>query len=74
MSNPLGSPLHPQPSTINPPHTMHARFKLDSRSSVAVYHCISHTVRREFLDEAAKEILRKQLWQVADYCGIQVLT
>jgi len=53
---------------------MHARFKLDSRSSVAVYHCLSHTVRREFFDEAAKEILRKQLWQVADYCGIQVLT
>jgi putative transposase len=24
--------------------------------------------------DAAKEILRKQLWQIADYCGVQILT
>jgi len=53
---------------------MFSRFKVDSRSSAAVYHCISHSVRKEFFDETAKEILRKQLWQVADYCGVHVLT
>jgi len=53
---------------------MTTRFKLDSRSTTAVYHCISHTVRKEFLDDRAKEVFRKQLWQIADYCGIQVLT
>lgn len=26
------------------------------------------------LDDVAKEVLRKQLWQIADYCGVQVCT
>jgi REP element-mobilizing transposase RayT len=26
------------------------------------------------LDDSAKEILRKQLWQIADYCGVHILT
>jgi hypothetical protein len=39
-----------------------------------VYHCHSHTVAEVFLDDRAKEILRKHLWQVADYCGLHVLT
>jgi len=26
------------------------------------------------LDDVAKEVLRKQLWQIADYCGVEVLT
>jgi REP element-mobilizing transposase RayT len=26
------------------------------------------------LDDPAKEVLRKQLWQIADFCGVQILT
>ena len=53
---------------------MNPRFKIESRHSAAVYHCMSHTVSEVRLDDAAKEILRKQLWQVADYCGVRILT
>jgi len=55
-------------------HVMFPRYKVDSRSSAAVYHCLSHTVSEVYLDSCAKEILRKQLWQIADYCGVQILT
>jgi REP element-mobilizing transposase RayT len=41
----------------------------------AVYHCISRTVNGERLfDEDAKEMLRWQMWQIADYCGVSILT
>ncbi|MDR1010813.1 MAG: transposase [Opitutaceae bacterium] len=41
----------------------------------AVYHCISRTVNGERLfDEDAKEMLRRQMWQIADYCGVTILT
>ncbi|MDR1010578.1 MAG: transposase, partial [Opitutaceae bacterium] len=41
----------------------------------AVYHCISRTVNGErLLDEDAKEMLRRQMWQIADYCGVTILT
>jgi REP element-mobilizing transposase RayT len=53
---------------------MYPRYKVESRHSPAVYHCLSHTVSEVFLDDRAKEILRKHLWQVADYCGVHVLT
>ena len=53
---------------------MFSRFKIDSRHSAAVYHCLTHTVRKEFFDDTAKEVLRKQLWQIADYCGLEILT
>ena len=52
-----------------------ARIKLDSGKEEAVYHCMTRTVNGErLLDDVAKEVLRKQLWQVADYCGVQILT
>jgi len=36
---------------------------------------MSRTVNGERLfDNTAKEIFRKQMWQVADYCGVQILT
>src|SRR5689334_10648111 len=40
-----------------------------------VYHCMSRTVNGErlFLNPE-KEVFRKQLWQIADYCGLEVLT
>jgi putative transposase len=52
-----------------------ARIKLDSGRTAAVYHCMTRTVNGErLLDDVAKEVLRKQLWQVADYCGLEILT
>lgn len=51
------------------------RIKVDSAQATAVYHCMSRTVNGERLfDDTAKEVLRKQLWQVADFCGVEVLT
>jgi putative transposase len=50
-------------------------MKIPAVEAEAVYHCMSRTVNGEWLwDDTAKEVLRKQLWQVADYCGVQVLT
>ena len=41
----------------------------------AVYHCISRSVNGAFLfDAVSKERLRQQLWQVADFSGVEVLT
>lgn len=40
-----------------------------------IYHCISRTVNGEWLfDDVAKEVLRRQIWQVADFCGVEVVT
>ena len=56
-------------------HMRIPRLKIESRSSEAVYHCMSRTVNGErWLDDTAKEVLRKQLWQIADYCGVHILT
>ena len=35
---------------------------------------MSHTVTEVRLDDPANEVLRKQLWLVADFCGVHVLT
>jgi putative transposase len=52
-----------------------ARIKIPAEAGEAVYHCISRTVNGERLfDETAREVLRKQLWQVADFCGVNILT
>lgn len=52
-----------------------ARIKIDADESPAVYHCVTRTVNGEMLfDDTAKEVLRKQLWQVADYCGVEITT
>lgn len=52
-----------------------ARIKVPPKESEAVYHCVSRTVNGEMLfDDVAKEILRRQIWQVADYCGVQIIT
>ncbi len=51
-----------------------ARIKA-SREETAVYHCVTRTVNGEFLfDDQAKEVLRKQLWKTAAFCGVEVLT
>jgi putative transposase len=52
-----------------------ARIKVPAGEAEAVYHCISRTVNGEWLfDDAAKEVLRRQLWQVAEFCGVQIVT
>ena len=51
----------------------HARLKIRNQS--AVYHCVSRTVNREMLfHRMAKEVLRKHIWQVAEFSGVEVLT
>ena len=41
----------------------------------AVYHCISRVVGgSRLLGDVEKEVLRKQMRQVADFCGVEVLT
>lgn len=51
------------------------RIKLLREEGEAVYHCISRTVNGEWLlDDTSKEMLRRQMWLVAEYCGVQVLT
>ena len=41
----------------------------------AVYHVMTRTVNGERLFKVReKEILRKMIWQVADFCGVEVLT
>lgn len=52
-----------------------ARIKVAAEDGEALYHCMTRTVNGERLfDDRAKEVLRKQLWQVADYCGVQIIT
>ncbi len=53
----------------------HARIKVSTAESEAAYHCVTRTVNGEWLfDDVAKEVLRRQLWQVADYCGVLIYT
>lgn len=52
-----------------------ARIKAPTQTGDSIYHVMTRTVNGAFLfDDPAKETLRKQLWQVADYCGVQILT
>ncbi|WPJ94655.1 transposase [Coraliomargarita algicola] len=49
------------------------RTKVHGRD--AVYHCMTRVVNGERLFQGReKEMLRKMIWQVADFCGVQVLT
>ena len=50
-----------------------SRLKIVGRS--AIYHCVTRTVNKEYIiDRVAKEVLRKQLWQIADFSGVEVIT
>ena len=52
-----------------------SRIKVRPGEGRAVYHCVTRTVNKEMLiDRRAKEILRKQIWQIADFSGVQILT
>ena len=51
------------------------RIKIAPHMGAAIYHCMSRTVNGErYLDDPAKEVFRKQMWQIAEFCGVQVLT
>ena len=50
-----------------------ARLKVVGES--AVYHCVTRVVGGAMLlDKRAKEVLRKQLWRMAEFCGVEILT
>ena len=52
-----------------------ARIKVPSDEGPGTYHAVTRTVNGEWLfDDVAKEVLRKQLWQIAEYCGVEILT
>jgi REP element-mobilizing transposase RayT len=52
-----------------------ARLKVNSEMGEAVYHVMTRTVNGErLLDDVAKEVLRKQLWLTAEFCGVEILT
>ncbi|TVP80997.1 MAG: transposase [Puniceicoccaceae bacterium] len=45
------------------------------RGDVATYHCMTRTVNGEHLfNVRCREVLRKMIWQVADFSGVRVLT
>ncbi len=49
------------------------RLKVGGRE--AIYHCMTRTVNGELLfEDREKEMLRKMMHQVADFCGVEVLT
>ncbi|MDA0346087.1 MAG: transposase [Verrucomicrobia bacterium] len=50
-----------------------ARLKVLGQS--AVYHCVTRVVGGAMLlDKQAKEVLRKQIWYMARFCGVEILT
>lgn len=52
-----------------------ATARITVTSEPTVYHVISRVTRGEFLfGDLEKERLRKMLWQMADFCGVEVLT
>jgi REP element-mobilizing transposase RayT len=51
------------------------RIKIAAESGEGIYHCMSRTVNgARLFGTVEKEVFRKQLWQLADFCGVQVLT
>ncbi len=51
------------------------RIKVAPELGEAAYHCMTRTVNGERLfTDLDKEVLRKQLWVVAEFCGLQIVT
>lgn len=51
------------------------RLKVDAKEEEAYYHCISRIAGGQWLLGAVeKEVLRRQVWAVAEYCGLEVVT
>lgn len=50
-----------------------ARIKV--KGQAAVYHCVTRVVGGAMLlDDRAKEVLRKQMWYMARFCGVEILS
>lgn len=50
-------------------------MKIPPEKGEAYYHAMSRTVNGDWLfGDVEKETLRRHIWQVADYCGIQLIT
>ena len=51
------------------------RIKFDPSKGEACYHCVTRSVNGERLFlQTDQEVLRRMIWRVADYCGLQVIT
>lgn len=51
------------------------RLKRDAQIEDGIYHCISRVAGDEWLlKDREKEMLRKQMWVVAEYCGLVIIT
>ncbi len=51
------------------------RVKVPSSEEEACYHCISRTVGRAYLfGDVEKELIRNQIWLLAEYCGVEIVT
>lgn len=51
------------------------RIKIPAEEEMAAYHVISHTVNGErLLDEKSREVFCRQMWTVAEFCGVKILT
>ena len=54
------------------PRMRQARIKVPSDEGLGVYHAMTRTVNRERLfGDGDQEILRRQIWQVAEYTGVE---
>lgn len=52
-----------------------SRIKINPSNGEACYHCVTRTVNGAFLfDDAAKEVLRRLIWRISDYCGVKIIT
>jgi REP element-mobilizing transposase RayT len=52
-----------------------ARIVVPAEEGPGVYHAITRTVNGERLfDDVAREVLRKLIWRIADYCGVEIYT
>jgi putative transposase len=51
------------------------RIKIPSEIAEALYHCMSRTVNGEKLfKDADKEMLRRMIWLLVEFCGLQLVT
>ncbi|HYC71821.1 MAG TPA: transposase [Opitutaceae bacterium] len=51
------------------------RIKVLPEEAEAIYHCMSRTVNGEWLfKDADKEMLRRLIWLLAEFCGLELLT
>ena len=51
------------------------RIKVSPEESEAIYHCMTRTVNGEWLfTDADKEMLRRLIWLLTEFCGLELLT